>query len=170
MFFSASLFVVALQTRIVRFRRFLAVAMVRLVVDHEDVLGTHQATHDTLQHLAFGFSGVQFVAGAALQQRSSARRHLDAFAQLEGVIVGNDDLGAVHVVEQVVGHEFAAGVVTVRIVRLEHAEPILDSQSGGDDQKAPGKVFAGGMADRVDRLPSDQHGHHSGLAGPRGQL
>ena len=144
--------------------------MVRLVVDHEDVLGAHQATHDTLQHLAFGFSGVQFVAGAALQQRSSARRQLDAFAQLECVIVGNDDLGAVHVVEQVLGHEFAAGVVTVRVVRLEDAETILDGQAGGDDQKASSEVFAGGMADRVDRLPGDQHGHDSGLARPGGQL
>ena len=67
-------------------------------------------------------------------------------------------------------HEFAAGVVTVRVVRLEDAEPILDGQAGGHDQEASGEVFAGGMAGRIDRLPSDQHGHDSCLASPGGQF
>ena len=70
----------------------------------------------------------------------------------------------------VMGHEFAAGVVTVWVVRLENAEPILNGQAGGDDQEASGEVFAGGMTDRVDRLPGDQHGHDSCLTGPGSQL
>ena len=65
---------------IVRLRWLLAVAMVRLVVEHQDVLDAHQVRHDTLEHLPFGFSGVQLVAGAAPEQRASAGRQLDALA------------------------------------------------------------------------------------------
>ena len=105
--------------------------MVRLVVEHEDVLDAHQVRHDTLEHLAFGFSGVQLVASTTLEQRASAADSSMRSRNLKGVVVGDDDLGAVHVVEQVVRHEFATGVVTVRVVRLEDAEPILDGQAGG---------------------------------------
>ena len=72
--------VVALQMRIVRLRWLLTVAMVCLVVEHEDVFDTHQIRHDTLEHLAFNFSGVQFVAGAALEQRASAGGQIDVLA------------------------------------------------------------------------------------------
>jgi hypothetical protein len=41
------------------------------------------------------------------------------------VIVGDDDLGAVHIVEHVAGNEFAAGVVAVGIVGLEDAQSVL---------------------------------------------
>ena len=43
------------------------IAMVRLVVDREDVLQSHQFRHDPLKHLAFSFLRVQPAAGAALQ-------------------------------------------------------------------------------------------------------
>ena len=52
------------------------------------------------------------------------------------MIVGDDDLGPVHVVQHVAGNEFAAGVVAVGVVRLEDAQPVLDRQAGRDDEKA----------------------------------
>ena len=68
--------------------------MVRLVVEDEDVLHAHQVGHDALDHLAFGFERVQLVARAALEQRATAFGELHALAELEGVVVGDDDLGA----------------------------------------------------------------------------
>ena len=53
---------VALQVLVVGVLRLLAVAVVRLVVEDEDVLHAHQVGHDALEHLAFGFQRVQFVA------------------------------------------------------------------------------------------------------------
>ena len=107
--------------------------MVRLVIDDEDVLHAHQVGHHALEHLAFGFLRVQFLAAASLKELASAFGQVDALAQLEGVVVGDDDLGAVHVVEHVAGNEFAAGVVAVGIVGLEDAQPVLDRQAGGAD-------------------------------------
>ncbi len=101
---------------------------------------------------------------------ASALGQLDALAQLEGVIVGDDDLGAVHVVEHVARDELAAGVVAVRIVRLQDAQPVLDRQAGRDDEKAAGEVLAARAAHGVDRLPGDQHRHDGGLARAGRQL
>ena len=52
-----------------------AVAVVRLVVEDEDVLHTHQVGHDPLEHLAFGFERVQFLADGPC---SSARPPLES--------------------------------------------------------------------------------------------
>ena len=130
------LLLVALQVLVVRVVRLLAVAVMRLVVEDEDVLHAHQVGHDALEHLAFGFQRVQLLAAAPLKQLAPAFGQLDALAQLEGVVVGDDDLGAVDVVEHVAGNEFAAGVVAVGIVRLQHAQPVLDREAGRADQKA----------------------------------
>jgi hypothetical protein len=53
--------------------------VVRLVVEHEDVLQAHQVGHDPLDHLAFGFQRVQFFA-AALEQGRPPFGKLDARA------------------------------------------------------------------------------------------
>lgn len=67
--------------------RLLAVAVMRLVVQDEDVLHAHQLGHDALDHLPFGLQRVGLGAGAALQELPAALRQLDALAQLEGVVV-----------------------------------------------------------------------------------
>ena len=106
LFFSASCLVVALQiVFIIRFGLF-AVAVMRLVVEHQDVLQAHQVGHHPLDHLPFGFERVQLLA-AALEQGSAALGKLHALAQLEGVVVGDDDLGALEVAEHVAGNQFA---------------------------------------------------------------
>ena len=83
---------VALELLVVLARRLFAVAVMRLVVEHEDVLHAHQLGHDALEHLAFGLERLQLVAGAALQERAAALGELEALAALEGVVVGDDDL------------------------------------------------------------------------------
>ena len=108
--------------------------MVRLVIEHENVLHAHQVGHDPLQHLAFGFEGVQLVA-APLQQRAPALGEIDAFAELEGVVVGDDDLGAVHVVQHVARHQLAVLVIAVRVVRLQDPQAVLDREARRNDEK-----------------------------------
>ena len=66
----------------------------------------------------------------------------DAFAQLEGVVVGDDDLGPVHVVEHVARNELAVVVVAVGVVGLEDAQAVLDREARRDDQEAAGEVLA----------------------------
>ena len=64
-----------------------------------------------------------------LQELASAFGEIDALAELEGVVVGDDDLGLLHVFQHVVRDEFAAGVVAVGVVRLEDAKAVLDGQT-----------------------------------------
>ncbi len=150
--------------------RLLPVAMVRLVVQDEDVLQPHQLGHHALEHLALGLEGVQLIADAPLKQRAPALRQLHPLAALEGVIVGNDDLGAVDIVQHVGRHQLAARVVAVGVVRLKDAQAILDRDARGDHEKAAGEALALRPADGVDGLPGDEHGHDGGLPGTGSEL
>ncbi len=165
------LLLVALERFVVGVLRLLAVAVVRLVVDREDVLHAHQVGHDPLEHLAFGLQRVQVISTPAFEQRATTRRELDALAQLEGVVVGDDDLGLVEVVEHVARDELAAGVVAVGVVGLQDAQAVLDGEAGRDDRGSRAvNCLLPGAAHGVDRLPGDQHRHHGGLAGAGGEL
>ena len=149
--------------------RLLAIAVVRLVVDRQDVPDPHQLGHDPLQHLPLGLQGPRRLS-PSLEQGTAAPGQIHAFALLEGVVVGDDDPRPGQVREHVRGDQFPAPVVTVRVVGLEHSQPVLDGEAGRDHQEAAGEPAALGPTDRVDGLPSDQHGHDGGLAGARGQL
>ena len=116
------------------------------------------------QPLAFCFQRLHLVARVTLDQRATPLRYFDAFAQLEGVIVGDDDLRTAHLIEHVVGHDLSAGVIAVRIVRLQDAQPVLDRQAGRADQKPAREGLAAWPPHRIDRLPCNQHGHDRGLA------
>ena len=148
---------------------FLAVAVMRLVVERHDVLHAHEAGHHALQHLPFRLQGAQLRA-AALQQGTAAARDLLRLPRHEGVVVGDDDLGPVQVAEQVARHQFAALVVAVRVVGLQHAQPVADGQTRGGHEEAARESAPARMAHRVDGLPRDQHRHHGGLAGAGGEL
>ncbi len=86
------------------------------------------------------------------------------------MVVGDNDLGPVHVVEHVAGNELTAGVVAVGVVGLEDTQPIFDRQAGGTDQKATREMLACRTAHSIDRLPRDEHRHHRRLAGACGKL
>ena len=79
-------------------------------------------------------------------------------------------LARLDVVEHVLRNQFAVCVVAVRVVRLEDAQTVLDRQPGRDDKKAAREVLAAGTANRVDRLPGDEHRHDRRLAGAGGEL
>ena len=71
---------------------------------------------------------------------AAAFGELHPLAQLERVVVGDDDLGPLDVVQHVRRNQLAAGVVAVGVVRLEDTEPVLDGESRRDDQKAAREV------------------------------
>lgn len=54
-------------------------------------------------------------------------------------------------------------VVAVGVIGLEDTQPILDRQARRADQEAACEMLAGRAPHRIDRLPSDKHGHDSGL-------
>ena len=149
--------------------RLLAVAVVRLVVQGEDALHAHQARHDPLEHLPLGLFCPQ-LRSRSLQEGAATLRQRQRLAPQKRVVVGDDDLRPLQVAEHVVRHQLAARVVAVRVVRLEHPQPVPDRDAGGQHQEAAREPLAAGPADRVDRLPSDEHRHDRGLAGASGKL
>ena len=150
----------------------LAVAVVGLVVEDQDVLHAHQVGHDALEHLAFGLRASESARPGG--PASSERPPFDSsmrLAQLEGVVVGDDDLApSADLGQHVAGDQLAALVVAVRVVGLEHAQAIADRDAGSDDEEAAGELLAVRPADGVDRLPGDEHRHDRGLAGAGGEL
>jgi hypothetical protein len=141
----------------------LTVAVVRLIVQHDDALQAHQVGHDPLHHLPFGFQRVQ-LRTAALEQGTRALGEVDPLAQLEGVIVGQHDLRPVDVREHVAGDQLAALVVAVGVIGRHHAQPVAN-RAGRDDEEAAREGLAVRVADGVDRLPGNQHRHDRRLAG-----
>ena len=110
--------VVSLQVFIIGFGGGFAVAVVRLVVQHDVVLHAHQFWHEPLQHLPLGFTRVEFFA-VPLQQRPPASRQFQAFSQLEPVEVRDDDLRLLNFGQKIAGNQFAIGVVAVGVVGLK---------------------------------------------------
>jgi len=109
------------------------IAVVRLVVDGHDVFHAHQRLHHALQHLALGFQCLQFGTGPSLEQLAAALRKLHALAQLECVVVGDDDTSLVQVLKHVAGDQLTAAVVTVRVIGLKDLQAVLDGDAGRDD-------------------------------------
>ena len=161
--------VVAFEFAFLLLARLLAVAVVRLIVEDQDVLHAHELGHDPLQHLSLGLQGRERLA-SSLEQGTAALGELQALAQLEGVVVGDDDLRLFQIGEHVARDQLAASVVAVRIVRLQHAQAVLDGDAGRDHQEAARESAALRPADRVDGLPGDQHRHDGGLSGAGRQL
>ena len=144
--------------------------MVGFVVQNHDVLETHQVRHDALYHLPFGFQGVDRSTVAAFEKRPATFRDFQPLAQLECVIVGNDDLRPLDIVQHVRRHQFTVGIVAVGIARQEDPKPVFDGEAGRDYKKTASKMRAAGTTNRIDGLPGDKHGHHRRLAGACGEF
>ena len=145
--------------------RSFAVAVMRLVVQDQDVFHAHQFGHHPPEHLPVGFQRPNLVPAAPFQQCAPDPGKLQSVAPHEGMIVGDDDPGAPDVGKHVDRRQFAAPVIAVGIVRLQDPEPVADREAGSDDEKTAGVRPAARPADRVDRLPGDDHRHHRRLAG-----
>ena len=98
--------------------------MVGLVIEHHDVFQPHEIGHHTLDHLALGLDGHWALAGAAFEERTATGGHLNALAELEGVVVRDHELRLLQVLEHVHRDDLAVGIVVVRIVRLEDAQAV----------------------------------------------
>ncbi len=122
-----------------------------------------------LNHLAFGFLRVEFVA-AASEEGLGSRGEFESLAKFESVVIGDDDLGAIDIREHVGRHKLALTIVTVGIVRLENAKAILDRESRRNNEESAGESIAAGLPRGIDRLPRDDHRHDGRLAGSGGEL
>ena len=160
---------VALEVFLQRIARLLAIAVVRFIVDRQNILHAHQLGHDTLEHLPLGFDRVESLP-SPLEERSTTLRQIDALTQLEGVVVRDDDLRALQIGEHVARHQLATLVIAVRVVRLQHAQAISNRQPRRHDEETSGESLALRMSHGIDRLPCDQHCHHGGFAGARREL
>jgi hypothetical protein len=81
------------------FGHILADVLPEVAVHGHFVAGNVFSDRDAQDHLAFGLEGVEIVAGAALEQGAPAGGEFEAFAAFEGVVVGDDDLGAFDVIQ-----------------------------------------------------------------------
>ena len=64
LFFSASFFSSPFRSVFIGISGLFSIAVMRLIIEHEDVLQAHQVGHDPLDHLPFGFQCVQLLAAA----------------------------------------------------------------------------------------------------------
>jgi hypothetical protein len=140
----------------------LLIAVVRFVVEDDDVLPCEQFRADARQHLPFRLFRLR-LRPAALQYSSGKFRQRQGLAQLEGVVVGDDDARRPNGADHVVRHKAAALVIILRIARQQHAKAVADRDAGADDEKGV-RIIPPAM-DRIDRLPSNQHCQHGGLSG-----
>ena len=86
------------------------------------------------------------------------------------MIVCNHDLRPFQIRQHIVRHQLAFLIVTIRIVRLQNTQTVLDRDPWRNDQKSAREPIAARMPNRVHRLPRDQHRHHRRLARTRRHL
>ena len=95
---------VAFQVFIIRVFRLFPVAVVRLIIDDEDVLHAHQVGHHALEHLTVGLLNVQFLPSSTSKELAATLRDVDALTKFESMVVGDDDLGALHIIKHIAGN------------------------------------------------------------------
>lgn len=96
---------------------FFAIAVMRLVVDNNDILHAEQIFARALQHFAFGFFGNQFFVAPPGQNRFANLIRIEPPAPTQSMKIGDDDLRLAHLGQHLLRHEMAACVVTLRIGR-----------------------------------------------------
>ena len=147
-----------------------AVAVVRLVVEHDDLALRAQISEDSPHHLV-GRLG-EHARGVTLGEQHLLRGlwRAELLLRLEGVEVGDHDLRGSEVWQPVRGDEVHLPVVVRRVARQENAQPVADRDSGADDEERVAEAPILGVGDLVERVPRDQHRHDHGLPGARGHL
>jgi hypothetical protein len=143
----------------------LAIAMMRLIVDHDDILEREQLTAGAVEHLPVGLSRFERLGRIPGQESPAHPRQLHSLAVLEGVVIGDDDGRLADVAKHVVGQQLAGAVIAPGMLRVEHLEPVADRDAGSDDQECPREAVGAGSAYGIERLPGDNHCHNGSLAG-----
>jgi hypothetical protein len=148
--------------------RFAAVAVMGLVVQHDDVLLAAELPADPADHLTLGFGEGRFLA--LLQDRFRELAGRDLFAAKKGVVVGDQDPGFAHRVPQVGRDDLQSLVVVLRVAGEQDAQPVLDRDAWRDDEERVGEPGVLRVGQLVERVPGDDHRHHRRLAAARGHL
>src|SRR5262245_11176429 len=84
--------------------------------------------------------------------------------------ISDDDLGLADLGKEIIGHEFAALVIAVRIVWLEHSETVTDREARRHYEKSARELLAARATHCVDGLPGNDHRHDGSLARPGREL
>ena len=145
------------------------VAMMGLVVEHNDVLAAHKFARDALNHLAvrLGPDLLAFVACVATLDDSGRELvALEGLAVVQGVIVGDDEPRLADPVQEIGRDEAQALVNVLRVGRNQHAEPVADRDARSDHQERVREALRVRPPRLVHRVPRDDHPHQCSLAGP----
>ena len=115
-----------------------AVAVMGFVVEDDDVLLVAQFAADAADHLIGRFGErTRLPVG---ENRLGELAGGDCFAQLEGVVVRDEDFGLPELVLKLGRHDVALAIVVLRVVGQQHAEPVADGDAGRDDQECVGEA------------------------------
>ena len=143
----------------------MAIAMVRLIIDHEDVLETGCVAQNARNHLSGRFNHLR----AALARRTDQHRlcaggEFQRGLQLKGMVVGDDDAGRLDERQHILRDEIAMLIVGLVIIRQQNAQAVFDRNTWRRDEKPVRELGADAMPCGIDRLPGNDHRHHGGLA------
>ncbi len=141
-----------------------AVAVVSLVVQNDDVLAAHQVgSADAGDHLAFRLcEGLLAVPPA--EDLTVEFRDLLFLPEHEGVIVGDDDPRLADAIDQIGRDEVQRLVDVLGVGRDQDTQPVADGDAGRDDQEGVGKRPGIRAPRLVDGVPRDDHPHDRRLA------
>jgi hypothetical protein len=111
----------------------------RLIVQRQDASGAQQFLADPLDHHALGFQRGNWAVSTADHLLGEFRR-LHRLPLAEGVVVGDDDPGALQPIPEFQRNDIVQDVGVVRVGRQQNAQPVADGDTGGDDQEAVGEA------------------------------
>ena len=139
--------------------------MVRLVVDHEDVLETGRF----LQHARHHLRRRLYCLRPTFSRRADKhglrpRRKFKQTLSLECVKVRDDDARGFDERKHVLGDKVPVLVVGLVVVWQQDAQAVLDRDAGRRDEKSVCELGADSVTCGVHRLPGDDHRHHGRLA------
>jgi hypothetical protein len=142
----------------------LPVAVMGLVIEHDDILEREQFAAGTAEHLPVRLARFDRLRVVAGQKRAPDPRQRNSLTMLEGVVVGNDDCGLSHIAQHIAGQQLARPVIALGVLGVEYLKPILDRDAGSDDQEGAREAVGARHAHGIERLPGNDHRHDRGLA------
>src|SRR5262249_16845550 len=151
---------IAFQLFLFRIAWLLAITVMALVVEHENVFHAHELGHNALDHLPFGLGGFDFSTSATLHKRTTAFGAFEALAGFERVKIGDDDLGSLDFLKQVLRDQLPASVIAVWVIGLQYAQAVLNSKTRRHNEEPASEMLTAGPANGIDGLPSDEHGYY----------
>ena len=137
----------------------LAIGVVRLVVDDDDVLVRRQLAQHAPREGLVGFAPLLHHGSLRFLQRHQRVPVLDQHLRL------------VQLLAQGLGRAKVELVIVAALAGQQHLQPFLHGQARGHDEHSATEILVPlWIGQCVQHLPGDDHRHHRGLARPCGHL